>query len=98
MSLFARPLEWDHPKPVWIALSILAFFISWPLFLLLDGDRLRFRVAIGLQPGVGRDQIIHAADFHAVTSIIDDSPVRLLGLHAELVQDGEEFIPGEIGH
>ena len=35
MSLFARPLEWDHPKPVWIALLILTFLISWPLFLLL---------------------------------------------------------------
>ena len=35
MSVFARPLEWDHPKPVWIALLILAFLISWPLFLLL---------------------------------------------------------------
>jgi hypothetical protein len=35
MSLLARPLEWDHPKPVWIALLILTFLISWPLFLLL---------------------------------------------------------------
>ena len=35
MSVFTRPLEWDHPKPVWIALLILTLLISWPLFLLL---------------------------------------------------------------
>ena len=27
--------HWEHPKPAWIALLILAFLISWPMGLLL---------------------------------------------------------------
>ena len=52
---------------------------------------------VGGQFCVCRDQIVYAADLHAVTGIIDDRPIRLFGLRAELAQGGEEFVAGEVG-
>jgi hypothetical protein len=35
MSAFAGVNQWDHPKPLWIALLALTLWISWPVALLL---------------------------------------------------------------
>jgi hypothetical protein len=37
MSAMCRPLDWEHPKPAWIVLLVLAFLISWPVGLVLFG-------------------------------------------------------------
>ena len=31
MTALARLNEWEHPKPVWILLLILSFWVSWPV-------------------------------------------------------------------
>jgi hypothetical protein len=35
MSAFAGVSQWDHPKPLWIALLALTLWISWPVALVL---------------------------------------------------------------
>ena len=62
---------------------------------LLQRHRLRFGIVVGGELGVGRNQIIDAADLHAVAGIIDHGPIRLLGLAAEMAQRGEELVAGE---
>jgi hypothetical protein len=61
MSAFARPQEWEHPRPLWIVLLVLSLWISWPLALglfvvLLWTGRLEAWKRAGLnmwQEGVG---------------------------------------------
>jgi hypothetical protein len=31
MSVLARLNEWEHPRPIWILLLILSFWVSWPV-------------------------------------------------------------------
>src|SRR5262245_60875803 len=31
MPALARLNEWEHPKPIWILLLILSFWVSWPV-------------------------------------------------------------------
>jgi hypothetical protein len=31
MSVLARLSEWEHPRPIWILLLILSFWVSWPV-------------------------------------------------------------------
>jgi len=35
MSVLARLNEWEHPRPIWILLLILSFWVSWPLGVVL---------------------------------------------------------------
>jgi Protein of unknown function (DUF2852) len=35
MTALARLNEWEHPKPVWILLLILSFWVSWPVGVVL---------------------------------------------------------------
>lgn len=35
MRPMSQSVHWEHPKPVWIALLVLTFLISWPLGLAL---------------------------------------------------------------
>jgi hypothetical protein len=35
MSAFASVSQWDHPKPLWIALLALTFWVSWPVAVVL---------------------------------------------------------------
>jgi len=35
MSAVARLNEWEHPKPIWILLLILSFWVSWPVGVVL---------------------------------------------------------------
>ena len=63
---------------------------------LLQRHGLRLRIAVGDEFGVDRDQIIDAADLHAMTGIIHHRPIGLFGLGAELVQGREELVAGQI--
>ena len=35
MSALARLNEWEHPRPIWILLLILSFWVSWPVGVVL---------------------------------------------------------------
>jgi hypothetical protein len=35
MTALARLNDWEHPKPVWILLLILSFWVSWPVGIVL---------------------------------------------------------------
>jgi hypothetical protein len=35
MSALARLDEWEHPRPIWILLLILSFWVSWPIGVVL---------------------------------------------------------------
>jgi hypothetical protein len=35
MSAFSKLNEWEHPKPLWIAVLILSLWISWPVGLVV---------------------------------------------------------------
>ena len=35
MPIMSQSTPWEHPKPAWIALLILAFLVSWPVGLVL---------------------------------------------------------------
>ena len=35
MSVLARLNEWEHPRPIWILLLILSFWVSWPVGVVL---------------------------------------------------------------
>ena len=35
MPAMSHSTPWEHPKPAWIALLILAFLVSWPVGLVL---------------------------------------------------------------
>ena len=37
MSTLLKLNEWEHPKPIWIAVLILSLWISWPVGLVVFG-------------------------------------------------------------
>ena len=57
----------------------------------LQRDRLILGVAVAGEPGVGRNQIVDAADLEAVTGVIDDGDIGLVGSGLESANRALEF-------
>jgi hypothetical protein len=64
---------------------------------LIEPHRLQADIAVGLEPGVHRDQIVGPADLDAVAGIVDDRPVGVVRFTSEGSQSLCETVTVKIG-